>query len=200
MRVKICGLTTPEDALMVETLGADALGLVFVAGSKRRLDLADARRITAVLGPFITRVGVFADMPLSDVSAAVDLLGLDAVQLHGREEPAYAAELRRKAKVIKAVSFASFPTPAALDGYPADAILLDAPSGGSGTSFDWDAAAAWRGWPNLIVAGGLDAANVVFAAKLLAPYAVDVSSGVESSPGSKSPAKVAAFISAARLS
>ncbi len=198
VRVKICGVTRPEDALAVEQAGADAIGLIFAERSRRRLDLASAERVCAPLGPFIVRVGVFVDAPLETVRAAVRRLRLGAVQLHGSEDAAYAARLREDVRVLRAVAFSPGLTPASLADYPADAILLDAPQPGSGIAFDWNQASAWRGHPRFILAGGLTPSSVASGVASLRPYAVDVSSGVESTPGIKDAHKVRSFVSAAR--
>ena len=197
VKVKVCGLTRPEDALAAEELGVDAIGLVF-AESRRRVDEAAAREVVSAVGPFVVKVGVFRDQPLDEVLRLVSRLRLDAVQLHGAEDVAYAAAVREAAAVVRAVSAEEAPTPEALDGYPADAFMLDAREPGSGRAFDWEGAAAWRGHPRLVVAGGLRPRNVVSAIRALAPYAVDVSSGVESAPGVKDRRLMAAFVRAAR--
>ncbi len=198
VRVKICGVTRPEDAAAAELAGADAIGLNFADRSPRRVDIAQAERVLDALGPFITRVGVFVDAPLERVRAVVRRLRLDAVQLHGGEEPAFAAALRGEVKVIRALPFAAGVTPAALAAYPADAVLLDAASPGSGSPFAWGEAAAWRGHPRLILAGGLTPETVGRGVEALSPYAVDVASGVEAAPGVKDAARIAAFVRAAR--
>ena len=197
VKVKVCGLTRPEDALAAEELGVDAIGLVF-AESRRRVDEAAAREVVSAVGPFVVKVGVFRDQPLDEVLRLVSRLRLDAVQLHGAEDVAYAVVVREAAAVVRAVSAEGAPTPEALDGYPADAFMLDAREPGSGRAFDWEGAAAWRGHPRLVVAGGLTPRNVVSAIRALAPYAVDVSSGVESAPGVKDRRLMAAFVRAAR--
>lgn len=198
VRVKICGITRVEDALVAEGAGADAVGLVFAPRSKRRVDLAQACRISAALGPFIARVGVFVDAPLAEVLEAVAVARLGAVQLHGAESAAYAGELHGRVRVVRAVAYAPGLTPEALADYPADAILLDAAVPGSGTAFAWREAAAWRGHPRLILAGGLTPANVGSGVEALRPYAVDVASGVESAPGVKSAGLVHDFVTAAK--
>ena len=198
MRVKICGLTRVEDALAAERAGADAVGLVFAPRSKRRVGLERAAAVSRALGPFIARVGVFVDAPLAEVERAVEAAGLTAVQLHGQESAEYAARLRGRVAVLRAVAFAPGLTPAALAGYPADAFLLDAAVPGSGTTFAWREASAWRGHPRLVLAGGLTPANVGAAVAALAPYAVDVASGVESAPGVKDAEAIARFVAAAR--
>lgn len=198
VRVKVCGLTRPEDALAAEELGVDAIGLVFAASSPRRVDEAAAREVAAAVGPFVVKVGVFRDQPLGEVLRLVASLGLDAVQLHGAEDAAYAAAVRERARVVRALPAEAAAAPALLEGYPADAFLLDAREPGSGRTFDWERAAAWRGHPRLVVAGGLTPANVAAAIAALRPYAVDVSTGVEAAPGVKDRRLIEGFVRAAR--
>lgn len=198
VRVKICGITRVEDALAAESCGADAVGFVFAEGSSRQVNEEQAAEISAALGPFIARVGVFVNAPLSAVLRAVERAALTAVQLHGAETSEYAARLAEHTKVIRATSFAAAPTPLALEGYPAAAVLLDALQPGSGTAFPWHEAVAWRGHPRLVLAGGLTPANVQHAVATLRPAGVDVSSGVESAPGVKSAHLMRQFVVAAR--
>ena len=195
VRVKICGVTRVEDARTAEAAGADAIGLIFAERSVRHLDLDRARSISAALGPFVTRVGVFLDQDEGTVREAVAAARLDAVQLHGDVSDELAAALRRDGvRVIRAVRFAPGLTPAAFEDRPFDAVLLDGVQPGSGTPFDWQAAAAWRGWPRLILAGGLRPETVAAGIEALAPYAVDVASGVEAAPGTKDPEAIRAFV------
>ncbi len=199
LRVKICGITRPEDALAAEAAGADAIGLVFAPASRRRVELSAAEDICAAAGPLIARVGVFVDAELDEVRALVRRLRLTAVQLHGKESAEYARELAGEVGVVRALAFAPGVTPAALAGYSADALLLDAQRPGSGTSFAWEEAAKeWLAYPRLVLAGGLNPGNVARAVRALRPYAVDVASGVEVAPGVKDPAAVSAFVRAAR--
>lgn len=199
VRVKICGITRLEDALMAEQAGADAIGLIFAPSSKRRVDLSVADEICGATGPLIARVGVFVNAELGEVRRLVRRLRLTAVQLHGAESAEYAHELASEVGVVRALAFAPGVTPANLAGYPADAVLLDAHKPGSGTTFAWDEAAKdWLAYPRLVLAGGLDASNVAHAVRTLRPYAVDVASGVEVSPGVKDPAAVTAFVRATR--
>ncbi|UCH25735.1 MAG: phosphoribosylanthranilate isomerase [Trueperaceae bacterium] len=198
MRVKICGITCPEDAEFVEAAGADAVGFIFAKRSKRYLTLERAREISAVLGPFVARVGVFVDAPLEEVRRVVTTLRLAAVQLHGQEEPAYAAALRSSVRVIRAVSFTPGLSLERLNRFPADAFLLDGLEPGRGRAFEWSQATAFKALPKLVLAGGLTPENVGAAVATLEPYAVDVASGVESAPGIKDHQKIEAFIRAAR--
>lgn len=197
MRVKICGITRTEDALAAEAAGADAVGLIFAERSKRRVTPRQAADIVAALGPFVARVGVFVDAPLGDVEEAVRTLRLNAVQLHGHEDAAYAEALRRSVQVIKAVTFTPELTPEAVQAFPADAFLLDGLNPGSGEAFAWEDAGALAGLPHLILAGGLTPANVAAGIRLFRPYGVDVASGVESSAGIKDPCKIQDFVRAA---
>lgn len=196
MRVKVCGITRAEDAVAAEAAGADAIGLVF-AESRRRVEESAAREVLASLGPFVTTVGVFRDQPLAEVIRLVKQLRLDVAQLHGEEDEGYAAAVGQHARVVRAVAFERALSPAALNGYPADAFMLDARTPGSGKSFPWGQAEAWRAHPKLILAGGLTPSNVREAVRILAASAVDVSSGVESAPGVKDHALVKAFVLAA---
>lgn len=198
MRVKICGITRVEDALCAEAAGADAVGLIFAERSKRRLSLAEAAAISASLGPFIARIGVFVDVPLEVVEKAVEVAGLNAVQLHGSEDAAYVAQLRRRIPVIRAVAVGPDFKAGLWRAFPADALLIDGLVPGAGRRFDWSRALELKGYPRLILAGGLTAATVKEGIKTLNPYAVDVASGVESSPGIKDARKIQEFVRAAR--
>ena len=198
MRVKICGITNAEDALAAEAAGADAVGLIFAERSKRRVTLAQAQAISDVLGPLILRVGVFVDAPLGEVLGAAQTLRLGAVQLHGAEPPGYAEALRPAVRVIKVFTFAPDLTPDTLRRFPADAVLLDGLTPGSGETFLWEEAAALKGFPNLVLAGGLTPDNVATAIRSLQPYAVDIASGVERAIGLKDHVKVQDFVRAAQ--
>lgn len=202
VRVKICGITNLEDALAAVDAGADALGFMFYEKSPRHLTAAAAAEIIRRLPPFVTRVGVFVDALESTVRETIALCGLDTLQFHGDEPPEFC---RRFAplKVYKAFRVRGRESLNALTAYETDAWLLDSFSpekrGGSGVSFEWDLAveAAKLGRP-VILAGGLTPANVADAVRRVRPFAVDVSSGVESAPGIKDTAKMREFIRAAR--
>lgn len=198
VRVKICGITNAEDALAAEAAGADAVGLIFAERSKRRVTLAQAQAISDVLGPLILRVGVFVDAPLGEVLGAAQTLRLGAVQLHGAEPPGYAEALRPAVRVIKVFTFAPDLTPDTLRRFPADAVFIEGPTPGSGETFLWDEAAALKGFPKLILAGGLTPDNVAAGVRSLRPYAVDVASGVERAIGLKDHTKVQDFVRAAK--
>ena len=186
----------------VAALGADAIGLVLYPASPRRVDPATARALALLASPFVTVVGLFVDVPLDEVRARIAECRLDAVQLHGAEPPEFCRELRRVRPVIKALRMQSAATLDAIAPYAGsvDAILLDAylagRAGGTGRAFDWAWAAAARARFELplILAGGLNPANVAAAVAEVAPYAVDVSSGVESAPGRKDPELIRAFL------
>jgi phosphoribosylanthranilate isomerase len=197
VRVKICGITRVEDAVAVERAGADAIGFNFVEGSKRKITLEQALTISQSLGPFISRVGIFVNQPLHELEEIAQTLRLDAVQLQGQEDAIYAKSLSKNYLVIKAVSFQNQPPKDLLD-FPADAILLDGLKPGSGETFDWSVAKSFKGFPKLILAGGLNPSNVRAGIEALEPYGVDTASGVESSPGVKSHSLVSDFLRAAK--
>ena len=198
MRIKICGITRVEDALAAEGAGADAVGLIFAERSKRRVTLGQAAEISGVLGPFVARVGVFVDAPLKEVFSVAQTLKLSAVQLHGQESADYAAELRPYIQVIRAVSFNAALDVEKLGDFPADAFLIDGLKPGSGERFDWGQAEGLGALPRFILAGGLTPENVAAAVRTLCPYAVDVASGVEVSPGIKGKGKIQDFVREAR--
>lgn len=196
MLVKICGITRLEDAEAAVDAGAGALGFVFWPGSPRFIDPYRARAIVSMLPPFVTAVGVFVNQSIEQVSGVAALVRLGAVQLHGDESPAYAAALGRP--VIKAVSVESG---ADVDTWPGQmTMLLDVHDpvtrGGTGRSVDWDAAAEVAGRRRTILAGGLSSANVAEAIARVRPYGIDVSSGVEQSPGVKDHDRITALFEA----
>lgn len=201
VRVKICGITTPEDGLLAARAGADAIGLVFWPKSPRHVDHETARAITAAVPPMVLRVGVFVDPPAATVAKAVEAAGLDVIQLHGSEPPEFLSGLPRRA--VKAIRVGpGFDVEAALryDG-PAAGLLLDTQvprvPGGSGETFDWSLVQELRPRASyLILAGGLTPENVGRAIRAVRPDAVDVSSGVERAPGQKDADKVRAFMKA----
>jgi phosphoribosylanthranilate isomerase len=197
MRIKICGITNIEDARAAVDLGADALGFVF-AESSRRISPENARDITNQLPPFVAKVGVFVNAPLTHLRRIRDYCGLDAVQLHGEEDADYIQALGPC--VIKALRLNGKP----LGELPNAALLLDAYDpqlrGGTGKLCDWSAAKELAKSRLVILAGGLGPDNVAQAIKQVKPYAVDVSSGVEIEPGRKDHDKIASFINNARSS
>ncbi|MDN3517753.1 phosphoribosylanthranilate isomerase [Aquisalimonas lutea] len=197
-RVKICGLTRPEDAREAARLGADAVGLVFYPASPRLIDVDRARRIRAAVPPFVTVTALFLDAPADEVRAVLDGVAVDLLQFHGSEPADYCEAFGRP--YIKGVSMAPGADPAAvLAGHPqAAGFLLDSHGvgerGGTGVAFDWTTVPEARQRP-VILAGGLHPGNVADAVRQVAPWAVDVSSGVESAPGIKDAARMARFIS-----
>jgi phosphoribosylanthranilate isomerase len=203
VRVKICGLTSVEDALLAADAGADAIGLVFWERSPRAVSLDTARRIADALPPFVTRVGVFVNASREEMTCVADATGLDVLQLHGDEPVDDVRGLRRRAVKALRVDGAfslDFVSPFVAAGC---GVLLDSGSaaqpGGTGNVLDWTLARAVRERvPQLILAGGLTPENVGDAIRTVAPWAVDVSSGVERSPGRKDANKMHAFVEAVR--
>ncbi len=198
MRVKICGITNAQDALLAEHYGADAIGLIFVPESKRFVSAQQAKPISNALSPLINRVGVFRNSSLEHIREIAQELKLDTIQLHGHEDAVFAKALGRDHRVIKAISFSKALDLNELKAFPADALLLDGLKPGSGESFDWSQAAFLKAFPRLILAGGLTPENVQEAIAALRPYAVDLASGVEASVGKKDPVKLKTFISRAK--
>jgi phosphoribosylanthranilate isomerase len=197
VHVKICGITRVEDAVACERADVDAIGLNFVEHSKRRVTLEQALTIVQSVGPFISRVGVFVNHPLHELEEIAQTLQLDTVQLHGQEDAIYAKSIGKHYRVIKAVSFQNQDPKTLLD-FPADGILLDGLKPGSGESFDWTIARSFKGFPNLILAGGLTPGNVRAGIEALEPYAVDTASGVENSPGLKNHDQIREFVRLAK--
>ena len=201
-RVKICGLTTLDDAHQAVELGAWALGMIFWPQSPRACSLANAEAIGGELQRRLELVGVFVNASLDDVAATADRCHLTVVQLHGDEGPAYCREVARRTgtKVMKAVRVHDAAQVHDLQRFHTDFHLLDAYSprspGGTGESFDWDLAHRHPGTPPVVLSGGLTAENVGEAIEKARPFAVDVASGTEAAPGRKDPAKLEAFMKA----
>ena len=197
MFVKICGITTEDDALFAVAMGADALGFVF-APSPRQIAAKQVYDITRRLPPEILTVGVFRDEHPDLVIDTVHRAGVKAAQLSGRETPAMVEAVGTQVRwVIKGVAAGS-PDARRADKFPTDLILVDAPSPGSGQVFDWALLDEVPEVGRLILAGGLTPDNVAAAVQRVRPWGVDVASGVESSPGRKDARKVKAFIERAR--
>jgi len=192
VRAKICGITCLEDALLAERLGAWAVGFVLAPGSKRYLPPEAVAPVVRALGPLVVRVGVFVDTPPEAVLAQMRTARLQVAQLHGQEPPEWAEEVRRFYPVIKAFRLQGPAQPHWLS-YPADALLVDGASPGSGQGYPLDWITPLCSHPRLIIAGGLTPENLS-AALGLRPYAVDVSSGVEAAPGRKDPGKLGRFL------
>lgn len=197
MFVKICGITSEEDGLLAVAMGADAVGFLF-APSPRRVSPATAAEIARRLPPEILTVGVFRNEDPRNVVRIANRARLRAVQLHGHETPAETKQVREQVgTVIKAFRAGSKELEQARD-YGADIVLVDADQPGSGKVFDWALAERAAGPLPVMVAGGLDPSNVAEAIAKTRPWGVDVSTGVESSPGQKDPRLVRDFIAAAR--
>jgi phosphoribosylanthranilate isomerase len=197
MFIKICGITNEDDALLAVAMGADAIGFVF-APSPRQVAVQAVYDITRRLPPEVLTVGVFRNEHPSRVIDIISRSGVRAAQLHGSETPADCAEIAAHARwLIKAFSAGSSAI-ATADRYGTDLVLLDAEHPGSGRVFDWDLAGELPGGLRLILAGGLTPENVGDAISAIEPWGVDVSSGVERSPGRKDAMLVKRFIDAAR--
>ena len=202
MIIKICGVTRPEDAAFAAQVGADWLGLNFwprsrrVVGRSQAIEVAQAARAARA---DVGLVGVFVDQPIEEVTELIDAIGLDFVQLHGDEPPAYVRQLGRRA--IKAIPLARSSDVDRLDEYSCATFLVDTPSpgrGGSGERGDWELARRAAQLHRVILAGGLTPDNVADAVATVAPHGVDSASGVESTPGRKEAVLVERFVAAAR--
>ena len=202
-KVKICGITNLKDARHAVECGADMLGFNFYRGSKRYVEPAVAAEIVAGLnGPHVEMVGVFVNAETAEIAEIAEQVGLNGVQLHGDEDAESVSAVKRSLPsllIVKALRVGGSSALRAAAVYTVDHVLLDGDAGelfgGAGQAFDWELA---RGVEGLFLAGGLTPHNVADAIRTLRPHAVDVASGVESSPGKKDPAKVAAFIKAAK--
>lgn len=197
VRVKICGITNLEDALLAAALGADALGFIFYPPSPRSVEPEAAKNIIAQLPPLVTTVGVFVDEDAATVKKLAARVGLDWLQLHGRETPEYCRNLERR--IIKAFRIRDEDSLTGLGAYQGvvQALLLDTYKkgqvGGTGETFNWDLAKKAKPYGSIILAGGLTSGNVAQAIMAAQPQAVDVASGVEAAPGKKDPEKLRAF-------
>ena len=196
-RVKLCGITSLEDAQLCAEHNPWAHGLIFVPESRRRVKLSVAAEISAAFRRQTEIAGVFQNATLDHVARTAEQAGLSIVQLHGDEGPSYAMEIARRtgAKVMKAVRVRTREQVVAVRSFHVDFHLLDGPGGGQ--TFDWSVVRSRRSDVPLVVAGGLTPDNVGAAIETTRPFAVDVASGVEASPGVKDPEKVAAFVRAA---
>jgi len=192
--VKICGITRMDDALEAVRAGAAAVGFIFWPGSPRYIDPYRARAIANALPPFVTPVGVFVDQPADYVAGVASLVRLGAIQLHGRETPESAAALGRP--ILKGLTLND-----SIDPWPDSVVLLlDAHDpvrrGGTGQTIDWEAATRIANRRRVILAGGLTPENVGEAIARVQPYGIDVSSGVERSPGVKHHGRLRALFEA----
>jgi phosphoribosylanthranilate isomerase len=201
VRVKICGITGEDDARAAIDAGADALGFIFYPASPRFVSVRRAAQAARVVPPFVARVGVFVNPNNEQVVEAMTECGLDVLQFHGEESPAFCTAFGRKA--VKAFRVRDESSLKELPAFPVDAWLLDShvpdKPGGSGERFNWNlAVAAKRYGRPIILAGGLTPENVAEAVRLVQPFAVDVSSGVEAAPGKKDVEKMRAFVRTAK--
>jgi phosphoribosylanthranilate isomerase len=197
VRVKICGITSLDDALSAVEAGADALGFIFYPGSPRFIEPDQAAGIISRLPPFVSTVGVFVDESPERIAAVRRDASLATVQLHGREDAAFCRKI--SPPVIKAVRVKDAASLKGLSEYHVSALLLDSyvagQPGGTGAKFNWDLALDAKAFGKpVILAGGLNPENIADAVCKVRPWGVDVSSGVESAPGIKNPVLVRQFI------
>jgi phosphoribosylanthranilate isomerase len=199
VKIKICGITNAQDATWAANLGADYLGLVFARDSKRKVSTEKAQEIISILPPFIEKAGLFVNEEAEIVNKVLGQCKLDILQFHGQESPEYCRQFKGQTKVIKAFRIKDEESLEQISQYDVDFYLLDTfvenQPGGTGQSFNWDLALKAKefGRP-IFLAGGLNPQNVTEALKKVRPYAVDVSSGVESSPRRKSVELMQEFI------
>lgn len=205
VKVKVCGITNVEDAWTAVEAGADALGFIFYQQSLRYVVPAVASRIIAELPPLIVTVGVFVNEGMATVRSIMDTCGLAMAQLHGDENASYCHELSRpsmKALRLKdrgsLLALAEYQGRGGVRGFVLD-TFSELAYGGTGQVTDWALAADVAKSARVLLAGGLTPDNVTEAIRTVHPYGVDVSSGVESAPGKKDPAKVRAFLEAVRV-
>ncbi|MBI5049238.1 MAG: phosphoribosylanthranilate isomerase [Deltaproteobacteria bacterium] len=210
VKVKICGITNFEDALASCEYGADAIGFIFHRKSQRFVEPETAREIVKAIPPFVTTVGVFVDEDASKINEIVKTVGLQVVQLHGNESPEFCENIQSKivktfrikgARVI-GIGTGEQGVNKEMKRYNVSAYLLDTykegVEGGTGVTFNWGIARDATKAGKIVLAGGLTAENVKQAIKIVMPYAVDVSSGVEEIPGKKDLKKVMEFIEMAK--
>ncbi len=201
-RVKVCGITRPEDAELAVGLGAWALGFILWEPSPRAADPAVVAGMAPSLRRRVELAGVFVNATLDEIGTAADRLHLSLVQLHGDEGPSFCAEVARRtgARVIKALRVATHGDLEDMERFRTDFHLLDTAAagmrGGTGQTWDWSLVATRRSKIPLILSGGLNPENVAAGIAAVHPYAVDVSSGVEASPGVKDHDKLRAFFAA----
>ena len=200
-QVKICGVTNVADALMAAEAGADLIGLNFYEKSPRYISLATAAEISRALSPFVLRVGVFVNPEAEQVMEAIAACGLNLLQFHGDEDSDFCTHFGLMS--VKALRVRDAESLQKLESFNTDAFLLDAYSksglGGTGEKFNWELAVeAQKFGKPIFLAGGLTPENVADAVQQVRPFAVDVSSSVESAPGKKDAAKVRAFIAAVK--
>lgn len=195
-KIKICGITNLEDALLAAELRVDMLGFIFVPSSPRRVEPEAAKEIIAQLPSAITKVGVFVNQELDYIRHVRRLCGLDVVQLHGEESPDFCQQLG--GKIVKAIRVKDEASLEPMKGYSPFAFLLDAyqpgKHGGTGKTFNWELAVEAKRYGQIILSGGLKPENVREAICQVQPYAVDVASGVEAATGKKDPQRLREFV------
>lgn len=195
-RVKICGITTSADARVAVEAGADMIGLIFYPPSPRYVTPEQAQAIVASLPAEVTAVGVFVNESVDTVSRVAQASGVQMVQLHGNESPALCQQLPWR--VLKTFRFTAQVQPEMMRQYTVEAFLIEGfhaeVYGGGGARADWQRVAALHHYGRIILAGGLTPENVPEAIRMVRPYAVDVCSGVEATPGTKDWHKVRAFV------
>ncbi len=200
VKVKICGITNEDDALRAVEAGADALGFVFYDLSPRCVSFETAERIIRKLPPYVVTSGVFVNNPASFIESAVERCRINVVQLHGDETPQFCTGIRHT--VVKAFRIRDITSIETIRSYAVAGYLLDAYTpgayGGTGLTFNWETARIAKQFGPIILAGGLKPENVRTAVETVEPYAIDVSSGVEVSPGRKDHAKVVDLIRRAK--
>lgn len=202
--VKICGITRPQDAELAIGLGAHAVGFVFWPDSPRRIDPQSAKAIAAGVPVGVAKVGVFVDETAEEIARVMDEARLDVAQLHGHESPEFCRELKARLsvprRVIKAIGLKNGGVVNVSEFDSDIVLLLDAHDaerrGGTGKTVNWDVARDIAAMRPAILAGGLNAANIKLAIRSVRPYGIDVSSGVESSPGIKDPNRMRSFFEA----
>lgn len=202
-RIKMCGTTSLQDAERAVELGVDALGFIFVEKSARFIDAEAAREITRSLPPFLGKIGVFVDEGLTEIEEMVDYLGLNGIQLHGDEDPEFCRMIGRalpSCSVMKAVRVGQHtreddfsPYYEQVNGFVLDTYVKDQ-EGGTGQVFDWNLIQELNIAKPYILAGGLNPDNIASALATVAPFAVDVNSGIEESPGVKDHTLLAEFV------
>ena len=197
MFVKICGITTEDDALLAVAMGADAVGFIF-APSPRQMTAPAVYDIVRRLPPEILTVAVFRDEAPARVIELADKAGVRAVQLHGGETPEQAHEVARQVRRVFKAFPAGSPLVRRAREYPSEIVLVDSPEPGSGEVFDWGLVDEVPEGLKIILAGGLTPDNVAMAVGQVRPWGVDVASGVEAAPGRKDPRKLRLFIESAR--
>ncbi len=196
VKVKICGITNPEDALAAVKYGTDMVGFIF-APSLRSVSREEAKEIIAKLPSSVTKVGVFMDNEIDEVKDTIALCGLDMAQLHGNESAAYCLAISDK--IIKAFTPMTLPILDDLQNYKVELFMLDKQKGADASPEElWPMARKMGEYGQTVLAGALTSDNVAEAIKIAHPYAVDVASGVEKEPGRKDHQKLKAFISAAK--